>query len=471
MDFRRPPIRAALCAACLCATGSLALAQDGVRGQAGGARIYEEQLRVQFDQQSLESRERGVDGGGWFNYAFFHYQDNEQRTRTDSQYQFRPWGSLDYESVHRAYVRGLLDYDAWHDHDNPDGGGDDKHFKVERAWYQFDFGQYLRNQTHQTPPVDLSVKVGREYTTLGTGLVLAMPMDMIQLDAAAGNWQFTALIGQSIHDTTNLDNSSPVSDHQDRCFFGGQVTYLGFSHDRPFVYYLENQDHTRPHPNDPDQSFDYTSRYVGGGSTGTLWLPDLRYQTEGAAEFGRTYSVGQTTDTDPIYAWVVDAQIDYYFQVKTHPNVGVEYLHGSGDSDRGSATSTVNGNRAGTPDNAFNGFGYRDTGIAFAPSYSNLSIYSAGGGFFPLEQVPLLRKMEWGTRAYFYQKANASGGISDSSATESSPWVGWEWDVYCNWRITSDLTWTVRYGLFEPGSAFASDQSRNFLLTSVTYSF
>jgi hypothetical protein len=168
---------------------------------------------------------------------------------------------------------------------------------------------------------------------------------------------------------------------------------------------------------------------------------------------------------------IYDAALEYYFQTDMHPKLTAEYLYASGDRDRAtSATSTVGGNLIGTRDNAFNAFGFRDTGLAAAPKMSNLNLYSLGGGFFPLEKMELFRKMEIGTKVFFYQKPS-TGPISDTSATKDHRWVGWEWDVYCDWRITSDVIWTIRYGNFFPGSAYPDRDCRGFLYTAVTFSF
>jgi hypothetical protein len=91
----------------------------------------------------------------------------------------------------------------------------------------------------------------------------------------------------------------------------------------------------------------------------------------------------------------------------------------------------------------------------------------------PLEDNKLFEKMEVGSKTFFHHKDKSGGPISDVTANTSAQWVGWEWDVYCDWRITSDVTWTVRYGAFQPGSAFDGSNSdcRQFLLTAVTFSF
>ena len=45
--------------------------------------------------------------------------------------------------------------------------------------------------------------------------------------------------------------------------------------------------------------------------------------------------------------------------------------------------------------------------------------------------------------------------VSDPTADEQSGYLGWEVDVFTNWRVTSDLAVTVRYGAFFPGDAFS----------------
>lgn len=458
-----------LLAACLAA----GLAAAPVSAQQDGLRIYQEQLRARLDEQAPQAREIGVDAGGWFDFGFFNYDDASRRMeRTLRQYQLRAWGSVNIQGVHQFYVRGLTGYDDWNSGTGKSYQGDDAvEPQLERAWYQFDSGQLERNRTGLTPPVRLKVKVGREYATIGTGLVLALPLDMVQTDLTVGRATWTSLLGRTNpHLPNSIDHSELVAGHQERCIWGTQVSYDLDRH-RPFAYFLNNQDDTHPEPGDADQAYEYTSRYVGVGSEGTIVLPNLRYQTELVGEFGKTYSEGVRAGRDRICAAAFDAILQYFFQCATHPKLGVEYLHATGDDDRrSSSTSTIGGNRPGTIDHAFNALGFRDTGIAFSPASSNLNMYNIAASFFPLEKHELFRKMELGTKTFFYHKS-AAGPISDATASESSRWLGWEWDIFCNWRLTSDLAWTVRYGAFQPGEAFDDRSCRNFLFTGVLFSF
>ena len=91
----------------------------------------------------------------------------------------------------------------------------------------------------------------------------------------------------------------------------------------------------------------------------------------------------------------------------------------------------------------------------------------------PLVDVKGFDDFEVGTKVFFYAKADSDAPISDFAAGSDSSWLGWEWDIYCNWRITSDLAGTARYGAFFPGSAFdGGDKTcRQFLYTGISLSF
>jgi hypothetical protein len=447
-----------------------ALAQ---RAPDDGFRVYNEQLRVKLDQQQASAHQQGLDAGGWFSYAFFNFNDEEEnRTRVLDQYSMWLWGSYTIDGVHTAYVRGVMNYNDWYRGDSFDGQGDQfNQPALDRAWYKFDYNRLVRNQTGANPELGGSVTVGRDWETFGTGLALALPLDAVRVVATLPQWEATGLLGKTITHTSNLDQSIAVQDHMDRCFWGGQLTYTGFDRDRPFAYFLSQDDHTQPWGGDDDQRYGYDSNYMGIGSTGGFAkLPGLRYSGEAVLETGHGFTFN-TNRSEEIQALGLDAQLEYIFDVPRHPRLMGEYLFGSGDANRDtSATSAIGGNLRGK-DTAFNAFGYRDTGIAFAPTMANLSIWQLGAAILPLEQIDLFRRMEVGTKAYLYVKNEADGPISDTLGTEHHGYAGWEWDVYMNWRITSDLSFTIRYGLFFPGEAFEERDDRHFLYSGFTYSF
>ncbi len=444
-------------------------------------RLYDEALRVELDKQQAAARRIGLDGGGWFSFALFNYDDAEARKdRTLRQYDLRLWGRYVHAGVHTFYVRGVVGYDDWNSGDNPDILGkhadDFREPRVERAWYLFDYDQLVRNRTGQAPPIGLQLKIGRDYYTIGSSLALALPLDAVQLIAHVRDLQVMGLLGLTVHDTDNIDDSQAVSDHMDRHFYGAEVRYKGFDRHEPYAYVLFQRDHTgKDTALAPNQSFHYDSEYYGIGSQGTVLLPNLRYETELVVEKGKSFAHGVTgSRREDIRAMAFDFMLEYLFDCPRRPKISFEYLFGTGDGNRMfSATSTVGGNLAGTPDEAFNAFGFRDTGLAFGPDIANLHIFQFGASCFPLENIELMRKMEVGTKVYFYTKHRDTGAISDMTATTGSSWVGWEWDVFCNWRVTSDVSLTVRYGVFAPGAAYLGqfDDRRSFFYAGLTYSF
>ncbi|HOD80920.1 MAG: hypothetical protein BWX88_00636 [Planctomycetes bacterium ADurb.Bin126] len=435
-------------------------------------RVYQEQLRARLDQTNLVSREEGLSGGGWLNFALFKFDQPGTEMRTLRQYQARVWGDANYRGIHRFYVRGLTEYDDWNHGDEPFHGDDWVEPRLERGWYQFDLGQMIRNASGKAPDLGFRVRVGRDYTTIGTALALATPLDMVRFDLEARDWQFMAFLGKTIRSELNIDRSPNIRSEQRRCFWGAQFTWLGLEDHQPFVYFLNNQDNSEPDPDDPAQAYEYTSRYVGIGSTGRFFIPNLHYSTELVGEWGKTYSDTATENRDRIEAMAFDFMLEYFFDLPTRPRVMAEYIFATGDNDRlvGSGT-TVGGNMPGTKDHAFNGFGFRDTGLVLAPEVSNLNAYVLGASFFPLEHIKLFRRLELGTKVFFFQKAARNGALSDVPAQTNARWVGWEWDLFANWQITSDLIWSIRYGAFQPGDAFVDNGCGQFLYTGFTLSF
>jgi len=434
-----------------------------------GPRLYQEQLRVELDKQQAAARELGLDAGGWLSFGLFRYDDNTRQTRT-----LRLWASYSLQGVHQFYIRGMAGYNDWNAGDNARANEGDKYedVDIERAWYRFDYNRMIRNRTGRDPEVGFTAEVGRNFHQIGSGLVLALPLDAVRITGHFRDWQLTGLAGMTVPDTANIDNSAAVDDEMDRCFYGVELRYTGFDRHEPYLYYLWQTDHTHERPNDAVQDYNYDSSYLGIGSGGSLISPNLRYLAELVFETGRGFPQGTNRQREDVQAMALDVLLEYFFQCRTHPKISFEYLWGSGDPDRRlSSTSTIGGNLIDTRDEAFNAFGFRDTGLALAPEVSNLHIIELGLSAFPLENLELFKKMEVGTKVYFYAKDKSKGAISEPTGNQRSSWVGWEWDLFCNWRISSDVSLTVRYGAFQPGSAFADRGCRQFLYTGLTYSF
>jgi hypothetical protein len=300
-------------------------------------------------------------------------------------------------------------------------------------------------------------------------------MEAVVVGGELANVEVKGLFGQSIKWIRNIDQSPPVASHSERDFYGVQATYKGLTDHQPFFYYLWQQDGTHEKPEDPNQEYDYDSQYLGVGSTGRAVLRNLYYQTELVWEHGRDFGFGSTAGQDPICALAYDLNLTYVFQDRHRPEASFEYLFASGDSDRvGSPTNTIGGNLPGTDDHGFNGFGFRNTGLAFAPPISNVHMFRVGGDFRPLPDNRAVENLLLGADFFYFLKAEAAAAGPALDSLRHDLDLGPEVDVYCNWRITSDLLWTVRYGVFLPGGAFsepAVHDCRNFLFTGLSFSF
>ncbi|MBI5864498.1 MAG: alginate export family protein [Planctomycetes bacterium] len=409
--------------------------------------------------------------GGWFDYYIFHFDDGIQSQRVLQRPSMALWtrARID-DGAHEIFARMRLSYSYFNPGDEYDRQQDWVGPNLDRGWYEVDVGKAFR-LNNPSDPLQAKVRIGRQDFQLGTGYVLDQPLDAVVIRGKVYDFSITGLIGKSIASYPNIDRSDPVDSHSNRCFFGVQAAYEGFENHVPFAYALWNNDKTDERPNDPLQNYAYDTQYFGFGSRGTL-VKNLNYWGEFAFEQGHSYGDGMFLRRDVVDAWGWDLGVEYLFESPTRPRLAAEYMFASGDADRVfSPTNAAGGNRGDDVDSSFVGFGYRDTGIAAGPALSNLHIWKFGGSLTPLETVQMFRDMEVGTNWLVYHKHHARGAISDPTAGDFEGFVGWEMDYFVNWRLASDLAWTIRWGMFFPGQTFDNRDERSFLFTGLTWSF
>ena len=237
------------------------------------------------------------------------------------------------------------------------------------------------------------------------------------------------------------------------------------------MYALWQRDRHREAVFQPLQAFDYDSFYFGLGATGE-WAKGWRYATEWVYQRGHRFGQQRFLRDNDIEAWAIDAELEYLFPGEHKARTSIEYLFGSGDADRlASPTNTVGGNLGDHKDTSFIGFGYRDTGLAFAPRYSNLHMGRVGVSYYPWPRHDRFRELQLGTDWYVYHKHHRAAAVSDPTANVGSGYLGWEMDYYANWRVAADMAWTARGGVFFPGQAFSDRTTRTFFLIGLTWSF
>jgi hypothetical protein len=435
-------------------------------------RALEERVREELDTSAPMTRKVEFDYGFWLSHYTFLWDDGINSSRTYRQTDFRVWGRFGLEGgAHQAYARGYLSYQDWNHGDSYTGNDNDwVGMNLERGYYQFDLRNLVQFREHRYLDKNFRLKLGRDLVEWGTGYALSITLDHVSVTGEYGNFELTGLFGKTVASLDDIDRTR-AGNGSNRNFIGFQLRYVGFENHKPFFYavWQRDQKHTR-YVDFWLQRFEYDSEYFGFGSRGQL-ARNLLYSTEWVIERGESYGDRRFLHTDDIYAWGFDMMLEYLPRVRTNPTFLLEYMFASGDPDRfGSPTDAIGGNTEGQ-DNSFVGFGYRATGLAVAPRLSNIHIWRAGASFFPFEHVEPLRKMELGTNWFLYYKHHRDGAVSDPTADLTSGYLGWEMDYYTNWRITSDLSFTVQYGLFFPGDAFSDRSTRPYFFTGLNWSF
>lgn len=473
----RPRFPLSVCATILTLLAATAHGQEG-RGTRqpesflNQQRLIEEELEAARRAQLPPSQRVSFEFGGWYSPYFFLFDDGINSSRTLRRHDLRLWARTVLEDgAHEFYLRIRGSFVDFNTGDSYNGNDDDwEGPNLERGYYQFDLSRALVATGHRPPAANLTLKLGRDLATLGTGLVLATPLDQVAAQIDYADFRLTGLAGRTVGSTQDFDLLRPI-DRSRRAFFGAELRYRRFERHEPFVYVLWQDDRNIERRANPFQQYNYDSFYLGLGSTGEL-VRNLFYAAEWAYETGSSYSDGSFLQSNEIHAWALDTQLEYLFPGPHKTRASVEYLFGSGDSDRRfSPTSTIGGNRGDFSDTSFIGFGFRDTGLAFAPRYSNLHMWRAGASFYPWPDDLRLRELQLGADCYLFHKHHRDGAASDPTADVQSGYLGWELDWYANWRVTSDLVWTTRFGVYFPGSAFDDQTTRTFLLMGFSWSF
>jgi len=435
-------------------------------------RALEERLRRQFDEEVGSTQRALFDWGGWYSNHVFLFDDGVDSSRTLRRHDLRLWGRLSVDrGAHEVYVRTRLSLLDFNTGDAYDGNDDDVEGpNLERGYYRFDLAKAIRAYERRRVDYNVVITGGRDLVLFGTGLALATPLDHVSARGTYRSFELTGFAGRTVGSSQDFDLSRTATRTR-RDLFGAQLKYLGFERHEPFAYAFRQRDRNREAAYRPFQRFDYDSFYVGLGSTGEI-AKGLRYTTEWVYETGRSFGHRQFIHDNDIDAWAVQAELEYLFPGEHKARTAIEYVFGSGDPDRfASPTNTVGGNLGDLDDTGFVGFGYRDTGLSFAPRYSNLHMWRAGASCYPWPNHRRFKHFELGTDLYLYHKHHRSAAVSDPTADLRSGYLGWEMDYYANWQMTADLTWTARSGVFFPGKAFRDRTTRTFFLVGMTWSF
>jgi hypothetical protein len=429
---------------------------------------------VPVDQRML------IDYGGYVTGSFAAIDDPAQETHVFRQYDLVGYGRVNVDGAHELFARVRTTYRDFNAGDAFGQHGDDwVEPTLDRAHYRFDLTRHLESTEGVTPKGNVVVQVGRQLINWGNGLTLSEEVDGASVVLSYEPVSLELLAGSTRTSVSDFDSSRPgfLGDTQ-RAFYGALLSAQLGTH-RPYAYGLIQRDHNDQDTlvsGDVTTEFAYDSFYVGIGSAGGL-TDRLSYGVELVYEGGDALSnsfelpFAQVEQSEEdVHAFAADLRLDYAVPDANRSRLSAELIFATGDSDRLSTSSTFGGNEPGTDDHAFNAFGLINTGLAFSPDVSNVLIGRLGASTFPLPREDLFSKLQVGVDGFVFSKANPDAPIDE--ATGDSRYLGAEADLFLNWQLSSDVAFTLRYGVFFPGQGIETDHDeRHFLFTGLTYAF
>ncbi len=424
------------------------------------------------------------DWGGSERFMFLTYDDIDNarvsdKRRTQRSNDFYLWGNLNLEDIHNFYVRFHGQHIDWNPGDEYRSTENQFHFNIEEGFdqgtYTLNIDKALKNYLNYSIPVQMELTVGRFRSYIGKQIVYSNRGNGIQLSGRS-KWVDFKLFGfRNLIDEENIDYSVPGFRSSKRFFYGAEFSYKGFQKHVPYIFALIQEDDSGENIEDINQDYEFDSRYYGIGSRGQI-IKNLYYEIEGILEDGNRYPeadvIGRPPDEEEIDAWALDATLTYTHNILTHPTFSAEYAFATGDSDRtGRVTNTIGGgNKEGTTDRGFLGFGYLNTGLSMAARFSNLHVYRFGLSLTPSEFVKK-RNINVGVDFFLFRKDKSEAAISDTRADRPQRNLGKEFDVNITWKVFSDLNASVDYGRFYPGNAYSDKDAKDFVMFTMMFQF
>jgi hypothetical protein len=451
---------------------------------------YELDTRFRADQSVPADQRLLLDYGAYVIYSYLSVDDYAHNNHGLREGDLFAYLRANLDGAQEFFVRTRVGFQDFNNGDNFDGPNNYRSigFDLDRAYYRLDLSRYNAAYGKNVLGMNGSdgnvvIEGGRDLVYWANGLVMAQVIDGVMVDMSRSGLDLQLIAGVTPVRTVDFDSSRPAFYYNTRRgFFGGMLSeQVGTV--RPFFYGLVQRDYNSDNnlaEGPIDTRFSYNSYYLGTGASGPL-SDRLRYSVEAAYEGGNTLSnsfqlsplgglIPEPQTRDSINAYAADARLDYAFTGAHQSRLGAELILASGDDDRGNSSTTFNGNKSGTKDNSFNGFGLLNTGLAFAPEVSNILALRLGGSTFPLPDSPVFRRFQIGTDFFILGKLDHHAPIDEP--TNNHRYLGVEPDIYLNWQATSDVTVALRYGVFVPSSRnFVRDASRQFFYATVTYGF
>ena len=431
---------------------------------------------VRTDERAL------FDYGGYLTISYLSLDDLNRNNHSLNQYDLVGYADVNIDQVQEVFLRGRLEWQEFSPGDAFDGRDHQFHALIERAYYRLDVGRGMAAYNGTSGDTNLALKAGRQFIYWGEGLSLSQTIDGGVVDLSYKDSAMQFLAGITPAYTVDLDPSRPHFDNNTHRGFFGAMLSEQIGTQTPFIYFLSQQDYNHDYISTTGVAasairthFKYTSNYLSAGSRGTIG-DHFAYGGEAVYETGHTLSNSFDDSLAPIRqtknridAFAGDVRLDYLFNDARKTRASLEGIFATGDDGRRQTTNTLGGSPPNSRDTAFNGFGQVQNGVAFSPNISNLYILRLGASTFPLQQISAFQQLQLGLDMFLFEKFAVSAPLDEPS--NRSGYAGVEPDLFMNWKIKSDITLAMRYGVFFPGSAIANNNTRQFFYTGLTLAF
>ncbi len=219
---------------------------------------------------------------------------------------------------------------------------------------------------------------------------------------------------------------------------------------------------------DPPKGGELDTQYSSLKVSGQI-IPSLFYDAWFTYGSGRTITwladavsaSGFSYQYVPISSFLTGFSLDYYMPALFGAAFNARFLFASGDADY---TTAVEGNSAGKA-TQFIPITSSALGAAFSPALSNLIVAEASGSIKPLAG----QRLQTGLKLLaFWRPTPAPLAVSGLAPDEDAAWLGFETDIYANYRILSDLGVSLSTGIFLPSEAPAGAFADGALQYSAT---
>ncbi len=312
---------------------------------------------------------------------------------------------------------------------------------------------------------------GRQFVMVERGISFSAVADGLRygIHSPINDFQFFFLRQNTSED--NIDYLATGYGHSHRWFYGAEWKLHYHPDHQVGLFMAANKDRNNDSVDGLGQKHKLDSIYYGLGTDGRLFGKFL-YWGQFIGESGKTYQSGGTTKID-VSASALDVGFRYFFTTAVAPSLYLEYAMGSGDKDAtGNVVSTLGGSTTGK-DQRFISFGGLNLGYALAPQLSNIQVIKLGSSFKPFGWSASRRWSNLSVQPvyYIYSRPSAPGATSDpyiSTAAGASSNIGNAYDLTVAWKAAVDANYQLKFGRFNPGSAYTTRSNETYLRLKVS---